>query len=77
MKSNFNNLVERILENNTAGGVSSVFGDTSVSWADKTKDDHRMPHLLFKKPMRRTFPELTVFAKGLSKNKKKKKKNAK
>jgi hypothetical protein len=80
MKSNFNKLFENIMENNTAGGVSSVFGDVSVSWGDKTKDDNRIPHLVFKKPIRRQFPELTVFATGLNKHKKTKKnkiKNAK
>jgi hypothetical protein len=74
MKLNFNNLVKTILENNTAGGASSVFGDVSTSWGEKTKDDNRIPHLIFKSPIRRQNPELTVFAKGLSK---KKRKNAK
>jgi hypothetical protein len=65
------------MENNTAGGAMSVFGDVSTSWADKTAGDNRIPKILGK-VIKRTPPELTVFATGKpNKKKKKTKKNAK
>jgi hypothetical protein len=76
-KNNFNNLYKKIMENNTAGGAMSVFGDVSTSWGEKTANDNRIPKIIGG-TIKRTPPELTVFATGKkSKNSKKPKKNAK
>lgn len=75
--SNFENLYRKIMENNTAGGAMSVFGDVSTSWGEKTANDNRIPHVLGK-VIKRNPPELTVFATGKkSKKSKKRRKNAK
>ena len=84
-ESKFNKLVNKIVESNTAGGAASVFGDVSSTETHFSGDnyatgDSRLPKALGKGVMRRTMPELTVFANGVIKNKKKrtkKKKNAK
>ena len=78
MKSeNFNSVYQKIMEDNTAGGAMSVFGDVSTSWGEKTAGDNRIPKVLGK-IVRRNPVELTVFAKGKKPKKgNPKKKNAK
>lgn len=61
------------MENNTAGGAMSVFGDVSTSWGEKTAGDNRIPKVLGK-VVKRNPVELTVFATG---KKSKKRKNSK
>jgi len=62
------------MENNTAGGAMSVFGDVSTSWGEKTAGDNRIPKVIGK-VIKRNPVELTVFATG--KKSKKKKNNRK
>lgn len=62
------------MENNTAGGAMSVFGDVSTSWGEKTAGDNRIPTVIGK-VIKRNPVELTVFATG--KKTKKKKNNRK
>jgi hypothetical protein len=80
MKTNpdnkFNDFFQRIMENNSAGGLTSVFGDVTVPWGNKTENDARIPKVLGK-VIKRNKPELTVFATGKKSKSKKKKKNAK
>jgi hypothetical protein len=73
----FDSLYKEIMENNTAGGAMSVFGDVTTSWGEKTAGDNRIPKVLGK-IIKRNPPELTVFATGKKSNKKRKsRKNAK
>lgn len=81
-ENNFNSLYREIIENNTAGGAMSVFGDLQPTNATFSGDnyatgDSRIPKILSKKIIRRGQPELTVFATGVIKKKgsKTKKKN--
>jgi hypothetical protein len=70
----FNLFFKQILsENNTAGGAMSVFGDVQAtanafSGDNYATGDSRLPKYLGKGVMRRTKPELTVFATGISNN---------
>jgi tRNA nucleotidyltransferase/poly(A) polymerase len=89
MKENkFNKLTNAILEHlvkedNSAGGAMGVFGNTAAASPhiagqpyaiDYAGNDTRMPKLLGKGVMRRNAPELTVFATGVIKKKKRKSK---
>lgn len=69
-------------ENCSAGGAMSVFGDVTATATQFSGDtyatgDSRMPKALGKGVMRRNAPELTVFATGVIKKKRKSKKNGK